>query len=476
MPRLNAIVDQLHIAAKAELDNPAGIVTSIADRFKRYSAPWATELQYVGVSIFTIASGFALCTTVFHAVKRSSTMAELVKEIGYFLVWNTVQFLFLTQAYDLAPAIIETLTDAATRASGLKANVASDPSAMADIGFDIYCKWLDGLELSLESIFIDFVAAFFIIAAVLFTFIIALNHLEILCTGWILLTGGLVMLGFAAHSETSDIAKNYYRCILGTGCQHMGVILTLSLGKSLLEFCISDIHDFSDGKQLLSLFAATGFVMYIGCGIPAAFAKMVMGQVPGANQSMGGVVSSIIGVGAATGAVIATGGAAIAAIGAEAAGAAEAIQASQQASGKQSRGSTPNLSSGTERHRNPDSRSKTNNQSAESFSGTYGHNRDDASGGHRPPSSNTGNHASSQSQESGKPGSGDRAKGKPGSGNQGQSSKSQIAENLKQGLRDYADAKAYAQKRKFQRRVRKSVGGQVAKHIRRRAQKRDEEE
>lgn len=442
---------------------PSGVITSISERFERFTLPWATEMQFAGVGIFVIFSGIAFIQTCINASKRNATMSGVMKELGYFFAWNSVHLMLLTQSPEISTAILDTLTEAATRATGNKFNLASNPSAIVDLGYEIFAKYISSLELSLHAIITDLLGAFFLIVAVFGTFVIGLNHLEIQCQSWILIYGGMIVLGFGAYSETRDIAKNYYKCILAIGCQQMGVIFTMSIGKAFLDFWIADIHDFGNGNELLGLALAVGAILYIGCGIPAMFAKMVMGSGPVGNNSMGGVLSSMIGLGAATGAVIATGGAAISAIGAELAGAATAVNAAKEAgASSSSTGSTQGGHTGpSASHGSPsnaaggismgptgwsdlgDTSQTTGEQAAESFANTYGH------GGpaEQPGDTATDNDLSSNDR-------GDRSEGR-----------AQIGHNLRQGLKDHAAQKLAIRKAQFRRRVDKTTGGQVAKHI-----------
>ncbi len=78
-----------------------------------------------------------------------------------------------------------------------------------------------------------------IAVAVLFG-VIAAMMVQLLCTAWVLVYAGTVVLGFGGGRWTQDIAVNYFKTVLGLTLQTFTFCLLIGIGQQQVERLIAD--------------------------------------------------------------------------------------------------------------------------------------------------------------------------------------------------------------------------------------------
>ncbi len=69
---------------------------------------------------------------------------------------------------------------------------------------------------------------------------IAAMMVQLLCTAWVLVYAGTVVLGFGGGRWTQDIAINYFKTVLGLALQTFIFCLLVGIGQQQVERLIAD--------------------------------------------------------------------------------------------------------------------------------------------------------------------------------------------------------------------------------------------
>jgi P-type conjugative transfer protein TrbL len=156
--------------------------------------------------------------------------------------------------------------------------------------------------------------------------VVAANMLITLCTCWIMIYAGQILLGFGAVKWTSDIAVNYFRTVLGISVTYMTMLILCAIGLKFFQQMVTGFgsSDFSY-QQLFILIVCSTVLAFLVHKIPPLVGAMT-GNHGGAHGSLG--VGTAMSALAVAGAAAATGGASLAA---GAAGGAKAIMAAVSA-------------------------------------------------------------------------------------------------------------------------------------------------
>lgn len=141
--------------------------------------------------------------------------------------------------------------------------------------------------------------------------VVAANMLITLCTCWILIYAGQVLLGFGAVKWTSDIAKTYFRTVLGIGVTYMTMLILCGVGLDFFQqmvdkFKVADVSY----QQMFILIIASTVLAFLVHKIPPLVGA-ITGNNGGAHGQLG--VGTALEALAVAGAALFTGGASVAA-------------------------------------------------------------------------------------------------------------------------------------------------------------------
>lgn len=296
----------------------AHVIVKYKDKAKSWASVMTRRATYLFWSLAVISLAWTAGQWIFQKPDGQMLLAEIVKFLmvtGFF--WSLLFF-----GPQIATAIVSSMEKIGAEAAGV--SVGLDPGSIVDIGFDIFFGTIDKAELSLV-----FVAGTLISLALLIIMaLIAANMLLLIITSWILLYGGVFLLGFGGGRWTSDIAINYYKTVLGVGLSLMGMLLVVSIGSGIMQDYYKDMSEGMQVKQL-AVILIVGIILFILTNkIPSMIAGIITGASIGSAPTMGGFGGgAAVGAMGMAGAAVATGGAAMLEAGKSAAGGLSAVGA-----------------------------------------------------------------------------------------------------------------------------------------------------
>lgn len=207
------------------------LLDTILYRFSTTSAMWSkTMLSYAQYLFWSLALISMTWTYGLMALRKADIQEVMAETVRFFVVLGFFYWI-LNNGPAIATAIMNSMRQLAAKASGINDHVS--PSEIMDVGFDIVSKAIDS-----SSIWSPAATTVGLLVAGLILIVLALvsiNMLIILITGWILIYGGVVLLGFGGGRWTQDIAINYYKTVLGIALQAFAMILIIGIGKSFVD-------------------------------------------------------------------------------------------------------------------------------------------------------------------------------------------------------------------------------------------------
>lgn len=216
--------------AHAGVDS-ADLFDSILNRFAATASGWGERMQSYASWLFW---GLALMSMVWTfglmALRRADIQEFFAEFVRFFAVLGFF-FWILENGPAIASAIINSLRKIASDVSDLGGTVS--PSGIVDVGFDIFFRAVDASSIwSPATTTVGLLMSAFIL--VIFA-LVAVNMLILLISGWIVVYGGVFLLGFGGGRWTQDIAIQYYKTVLGIGLQSSAMVLLIGIGRSFID-------------------------------------------------------------------------------------------------------------------------------------------------------------------------------------------------------------------------------------------------
>ena len=309
-----------------------GTFSSVENSFIGPLSSFAGPIQKEANGLFwTLAIISMVWTFGMMAMKRAE-FGEIFGELIRFAVTTGFLYWLLLNGPTFAIDIWQSLQTLGTLASGA---AIANPGSLIDQGLAFFYKvWgLTDWNPITGSPFASLVAVV-IAALVLLEFaLIAINLLLIHVTAYFVGYVGLFVLGFGGAKWTSEYAIAYYKAMLATGMQLLGMMAVILIGMKLVTTYETSIVYSSailtSPSSLINLLISVFILHKLAKKIPEALAGLVNGN-PGTGASNAGNVTMAGAAAAGAAAGIMAGKMALGAIGG-AGGATKALQAAAAA-------------------------------------------------------------------------------------------------------------------------------------------------
>jgi P-type conjugative transfer protein TrbL len=251
-----------------------------------YRCRYATWLFWALGAISLVWTGGAL-------VLKRADIGEFFAEFIRFCVFFGFYLWLLQNAAAIGTAIINSMIQIGANASQTG---ASNPSAVMDIGFQIFYKVMQQMSVwsPVVSIIGGLLAAIILVCIAL----IAANMTIMLCSAWILLYGGIFFLGFGGSRWTSEIAIHYYKTLIGVGASLMAMVLMIGIAQSVVTTYYNDMSTGIQVNELATLMVVALILLALIHRVPHLIAGVITGAAFG--HSGIGAFSAGAAVGAAS--------------------------------------------------------------------------------------------------------------------------------------------------------------------------------
>jgi len=304
----------------------------ILERYKSAAKGWRSVITNAASWLFWTLAVISMVWTFGMMALRKADIGEFFAEFVRFTIFTGFFWWLLINGPDFAESIIYSLAQLGAMAGGLPytpGQIGLEPSGVVKMGFEIYGKIVDNLSRWPNKIAESFMGGLMGLGILSMLCLIGINMLLLIVSAWIIAYAGIFLLGFGGSRWTSEMAINYYKCVLGMAIQVLAMVLLIAVGKTFLdqyyETLKADLTD-TNLKSMGSLLMACGVFFVLISRIPPFLAGIITG-ISTNGGSMATAENLVMGGGA--GKAQAFGGAAEvgAAASATAAGGAQALMA-----------------------------------------------------------------------------------------------------------------------------------------------------
>lgn len=269
-----------------------GVLQRVTEEFYTQTSSWAGTLTGYATWLFWTLGTISLVWTGGQHILRKADIGEFFAEFVRFIIFFGFFLWLLRNAAAIGGAIIDSFMDMGANASQTG---VSNPSAVMDIGFDIFHKVMEQTSIwnPTDSLIGAILAGIVLICLAL----IAANMTILLCAGWILLYGGIFFLGFGGSRWTSDIAINYYKSILGVAASLMAMVLMVGIAQNIVTDYYNRMGAGIQVSEIATIMVVSVILLLLVHRIPG----LITGILTGASIGHSGIAT--FGSGAAFGAM-----------------------------------------------------------------------------------------------------------------------------------------------------------------------------
>lgn len=301
--------------------NTDGVFDSVIKEFDAEMKGWEAIFLNAAKFIFFVLSSISIVMTGFSLIFKREDIGGFFAEYIRLILFLGFFYWLLTNGAKMSTDIINGIKQLAGNA-GKTATLS--PSAIADIGFDIFGKVLKKVSAwaPIDSAVMIIVGLIILVVICL----IAVNMLLMIITAWFMTYAGIFILGFGGGRWTSDMAINYFKQVLNLALQLCAMILIISIGQNTLNQSLAQVGS-AEYVDLAIILVKAIIILALAAKIPPLLGSLAGGAGNGGIGQLGtgnAISAAAMFAGAAAGA-----GAALKSLAVEAGGLKKAFEAAK---------------------------------------------------------------------------------------------------------------------------------------------------
>lgn len=272
----------------------APVLNQVLDTYKGLSGSWLNAIKPFAITLFWGLVGVDFAYTCVVWVLDRKDVGEVM--VGTAKKMLTYGFFFTLLRYGdkLVFDIIESFKTIGTEAIGTRVDLS--PDGIVNIGVDVALSMLDAMNRGgWVEIFATVIPVTISAFAVCLSFVvIAGQYMITLVESYLVIGGGIILLGFGGSRWTSEMATAYIKGAVGTGFKLLVCQLVIAAGVSIFSnFHVSVSHLISD---CVFICVQSAMFAFLAWSIPSIAASMVSGSP---SSTLGGAIGAAATMGAA---------------------------------------------------------------------------------------------------------------------------------------------------------------------------------
>jgi len=278
---LSLLLGCLLVHLQANAAGASGVLDNVAGRYEATASMWQGVISAAATRLFWSLALISMVWTFGMMALRKADIQEMFAELVRYLMFTGFFFFLLVNAPAMARAIMKSLQQLASDASGLP---PLSPSGIMDVGFNVLHTMLTvPATWSVANALLGLVVGLIILVVLA---LVAVNMLILLVSGWMLAYAGIFFLGFGGSRWTSDMAINYYKTVLGVAASLMTMTLIVGIGQTVLNEYYATLGE--GGYAELAVILVIAIVLYYLVNkIPALISGIITGASVGGASGMG---------------------------------------------------------------------------------------------------------------------------------------------------------------------------------------------
>lgn len=248
---------------------------TIVTAFREQAVAWEPVINNLTLSLFWGLTTISFTWSFIQLALKEGTglvdvLAELTRRtllIG-FSVW------MMNEAPNLARALIKSFVQVGTTLSGGK--VTFSPSNVFELGLNIITiAWDSSSVTSPGNMLMTFFSALILLGCFA---IMAMDMTILIVSGYIIVSGGIIAMGFLGSEWTRDNAINYFTAVLGVAFKMFVMQLVFFIGYSFIADWGNSINSHSANTSYLTLIGSCIVFAGLMREIPQIAASLASGR------------------------------------------------------------------------------------------------------------------------------------------------------------------------------------------------------
>lgn len=276
---LSALVAAIGTAQRT----PSGpVLDNIARTYHTASQTWLSRLLPVAQRTFSVLATLELLISGIIWTLRRDAFDELAGRFLLKFILMSFMLTLITSFNYWVPSIVTGFAAAGEQAASVH---GLSPSGVLDIGWSMSATMLHSISLSnaffnpVTSVFVALLAFGIWLAYVA----VAAQLLRVLVESYLVLTGGVIFLGFAGFRVTAAYAENYLNYAVAVGIKIFLLYLIVGVGISLVStwapLLAADNWNIGagDSSLLAEVFGGSLLFASLALGVPGTIAARITG-------------------------------------------------------------------------------------------------------------------------------------------------------------------------------------------------------
>ena len=288
--------------AQAQMD-PGTTVSRIVHVFRDNVSQWETPLKNYALGLFWALAGLEFTWSAIKLVLKNADLSEFLAELVNRVLYIGFFLTLLLHSSEWASAIVQSFRSAAS-ATGVSQQI--HPANILDIALQITTKLLNNTTIFNPQ---DALVSGLCAISILLCFgLMAANHIEALIESYIVISAGVLMMGFGGSSWTNEYAKKLLIYAISVGAK----LFLLQLLMGLCETLVSQLANEFNGANLDDALVMVGvaIIMWIvTLNVPNKLQGLINGTSFGSGGMIAGAITAAAAAGASAAMTAASGGA-----------------------------------------------------------------------------------------------------------------------------------------------------------------------
>lgn len=271
---------------------PGPTVSRIVEVFRDNASQWESSLRQAALGLFWGLAGIEFSWTAIKLALKNADLSEFLAELVNRVLYIGFFLTLLLHSSEWASAIVQSFRMAADSAG---AGHGISPANILEIALNICTKLLADTNLFLNPAD-AIISCLCAISIVLCFGLMAGNMIEALLESYIVISAGVIMMGFGGSSWTSEYAKKILVYAVSVGAK----LFLIQLIMGLAERIASQLANEFNGANLDDALVMVGvslILWIVSLNVP----NKVQGLINGTSMGQGGMIAGAIATGVAAG-------------------------------------------------------------------------------------------------------------------------------------------------------------------------------
>lgn len=267
-----AILLLLGLRAEAQ-----GILTDLANQYQAASAGWMSRSLVYARQMFFLLMTIEIAVFSCYELFRKDGLAEFISSLFLKLLGLLFAYTLLVEAPTWLPTIIASFTQAGAAIGG---TATLDPSSVVNQGIDL-ARAMTQIDASLFTAPLVIATAILTALGTVIAYVcIAAELLLVLVESYIIIGGGVLLLGFLGSRHTEHLGMQFLTGIVRVGVRLFVLYLVIGLGVSLQGQLLAEL---TASAQLQGL---PDIRVYFGVLAGSAVFALMVWRIPDLALSM----------------------------------------------------------------------------------------------------------------------------------------------------------------------------------------------